>query len=325
MATSCLYICSAMFTKVSLLVFYLRTFRPSKAARLMVWLGIGAIVPVYVTSLLTFSVNCKPTQWPLNPVEYLAVQRGSKRAALEKDLFIVQGVFSIVSDIYVLTIPIIFAWGLQLPLRRRIGICLIFLVGLLFDPLSIFVRKYRVANVIIRATACSVAITYFFFRQLTSKDISWNSTLISMFRYNYYAPHHKVVALDHNIANIRLYSSLELSAGILCGCIPVVFGTIKHAMSVSLTPIKNHLRIHYRKSNAITADGISQPQIPSSFAPSQNGLFMIPRATVTRLRTLIRGGLHGGDLVKLTDMPSYIELHFIDGGCHAQQKEGPAF
>lgn len=126
-----------MFTKVSLLILYLRIFKPSKGAKLMVWLGNGTIVPFYVTSLITFSVYCKPSQWPHSPIEYLAVQSGSKCGILQRNLFPIQGVFNILSDIYVLAIPIIFTWGLQLPLRRRIGICTIFLVGLLFDALSI--------------------------------------------------------------------------------------------------------------------------------------------------------------------------------------------
>lgn len=44
---------------------------------------------------------------------------------------IVQGVFGIVSDLYLLVIPIPAVMGLQMPRRRKLGVIAIFMTGLL--------------------------------------------------------------------------------------------------------------------------------------------------------------------------------------------------
>ena len=43
----------------------------------------------------------------------------------------IQGVFNVVSDFYLLLLPVPVVWNLQMPLRKKIGILTIFTTGLL--------------------------------------------------------------------------------------------------------------------------------------------------------------------------------------------------
>ncbi|RYP83963.1 hypothetical protein DL769_001269 [Monosporascus sp. CRB-8-3] len=157
---TCLYSVSAMLIKTSLLVLYLRVFQPVKSANISIWIGIGTIVLFYVICIITTSVYCNSNRWPntANPVEFLAMQAESSCNRPQLTLSAAQGIFSTLSDVYVLIIPTILVWGLRLPLGRRIGICGIFLVGSV-------------------ATGCSIATVYFRFHQRVSADFSWDSAL----------------------------------------------------------------------------------------------------------------------------------------------------
>ncbi|KAI1455295.1 hypothetical protein F4805DRAFT_436287 [Annulohypoxylon moriforme] len=155
-----LYSSSAMLLKTSLLVLYLRMFRIDKTANILIWIGIALIVCFYSACIIGTSYLCRQSQWPsnANPVEFLILQSESGCNHPQLNLAAGQGVFSTVSDIYVLVIPIKLIWGLRLPLRRRVGICSIFLVGLL-------------------ATGCSIATLYSRFHQRYSIDFTFDSAL----------------------------------------------------------------------------------------------------------------------------------------------------
>ncbi|KAI2780489.1 hypothetical protein F4815DRAFT_470442 [Daldinia loculata] len=157
---TCLYGASAIFIKTSLLVLYLRIFRPSRAATITIWLGIGLIVTFYITAIITTAILCNPSQWPptSNPIEFAAAQGKGNCNQPQLHLSSVQGIFSTLSDFYVLVIPTALIWGLQLPLMRRVGIVAIFLVGLI-------------------GTGSSIATVVFRFRQLNSADFSWYSAI----------------------------------------------------------------------------------------------------------------------------------------------------
>ncbi|KAI0844616.1 hypothetical protein F5Y00DRAFT_273856 [Daldinia vernicosa] len=157
---TCLYGASSIFIKTSLLVLYLRIFRPSSAATIIIWLGIGLIVAFYITTIISTAVFCNPLLWPptSNPIEFAAAQNKGKCNQPQLHLSAVRGIFSTVSDFYVLAIPTVLIWSLQLPLMRRVGIVAIFLVGLI-------------------ATGSSIATVVFRFRQLNSADFSWYSAM----------------------------------------------------------------------------------------------------------------------------------------------------
>ena len=44
----------------------------------------------------------------------------------------IQGIFNVVSDFYLLILPIPVVWQLQMPSKRKIGVCAIFMTGILY-------------------------------------------------------------------------------------------------------------------------------------------------------------------------------------------------
>lgn len=126
-----LYSASAWLLKSSLLVLYLRLFRTDTTGRVLVWFGIVIISVFYAICIILTSVFCRMDQWPsnINPLEFIQLQAESDCNMPQVTLAAAQGVFSTTSDIYVLVIPIFMVWGLRMPMRRRVGICGIFLVG----------------------------------------------------------------------------------------------------------------------------------------------------------------------------------------------------
>ncbi|KAI8954548.1 hypothetical protein F4801DRAFT_532071 [Xylaria longipes] len=156
----CLYSATVLFIKTSLLVLYLRIFKPARIARILIWIGILLITLFYLACIVISAIFCNPAQWSghIGPVEFLELQARSNCNRPQLDLSAAQGIFSTVSDAYILVIPTILVSGLRLPLRRRIGICAIFLIGAI-------------------ALGSSIATVVFRFQQRKSADFSWESAL----------------------------------------------------------------------------------------------------------------------------------------------------
>jgi hypothetical protein len=122
----CIYSVSALFVKSTLLVLYLRLFRPSRKANIMIWGGIGACVLFYTIAIAVVLSYCTPATriLPTSPDVLICGQK-------QLNVSVGMGVFSTITDFYVLTIPISLVVELRLPLKRKFGVSAIFLTGLL--------------------------------------------------------------------------------------------------------------------------------------------------------------------------------------------------
>lgn len=122
----CIYSVSALFVKSTLLVLYLRLFRPSRKANIMIWGGIGACVLFYIIAIAVVLSYCTPATriLPTSPDVLICGQK-------QLNVSVGMGVFSTITDFYVLTIPISLVVELRLPLKRKFGVSAIFLTGLL--------------------------------------------------------------------------------------------------------------------------------------------------------------------------------------------------
>lgn len=130
---TCLYGASAMLIKTSLLLLYLRLFRPSKKANIMIWTGFVVIVIFYLICIITTAVFCNRQQWPkdyASPLVFLAAQEESRCNHPQLNLSAAQGTFSTLSDIYVLALPVTFISGLKMSTARKVSVCGVFLVGI---------------------------------------------------------------------------------------------------------------------------------------------------------------------------------------------------
>lgn len=182
-----------MFVKCSLLVFYLRLFKISRLASWMIWGGIVAIVVFQLTFLITKAVFCNPASWPSgsNVIEFLMAQNASMCSTPNVKVTIAEGSFCMFTDIYVMVIPVTMVSSLQLPLKRKIGMIGIFLVGLVyvypaapfpfFDPPKLTERKNPAPSAVQSppsnsASSSSPRKTLPGFRVTTSCSASWSST-----------------------------------------------------------------------------------------------------------------------------------------------------
>lgn len=129
-----MYAVSSMFTKCTLLAFYLRMFQPNKTARIMAWAGIFVIVIFYVVSLIFLLVQCIPVDQELpglDPMKWEERASNNRCGRRSIDVSAAQGIFGAVTDLYVLAIPISSVLALRLQKKRKLGVLGIFLTGLL--------------------------------------------------------------------------------------------------------------------------------------------------------------------------------------------------
>ncbi|GAP83174.2 hypothetical protein SAMD00023353_0401820 [Rosellinia necatrix] len=182
-----LFSLSSLFVKTALLALYLRVFAPSVSARMMIWVGVAAIVVFYIVSIILNICFCVPISMT-TPVpdrdEWAKKLKASNCSQPVYNLNAAVGLFGVVSDLYVLIIPVTMVYKLRIPRNRKIGILAIFLTGLL-------------------AVALSITSTAFRFLQLESYDFTWDS-----------------------IPSYTLRAA-ELNIGLICNCMPVVFIILK--------------------------------------------------------------------------------------------------
>ncbi|KAF2242994.1 hypothetical protein BU26DRAFT_609705 [Trematosphaeria pertusa] len=148
-----LYSLAALFTKITLLVLYLRIFHPSYRANIMIWVGIVVVALAYVAFAIASIIVYVPP--PGHPEQWAMTKSAAKTTAL-LNITAVVGVFGIVSDFYILLIPMHLVVGLHLPLGRKLGVSGIFLTGL-------------------SACICSIVGTVYRFQARPSQDPLWDT------------------------------------------------------------------------------------------------------------------------------------------------------
>ncbi|KAI0197474.1 hypothetical protein F4808DRAFT_295229 [Astrocystis sublimbata] len=154
-----LFSLSALLVKTTLLALYLRVFAPNTSARRMIWAGTTVIAIFYVTAIILNIRFCVPISMTTPVPDQDAWQKKLKASTCSQPVYNLNaavGLFGIVSDLYVLIIPVSMVNKLKMPRDKKIGILGIFLFGLL-------------------AVALSILSTAFRFVQLDSYDFTWDS------------------------------------------------------------------------------------------------------------------------------------------------------
>lgn len=129
-ATFNLYAASAFCVKLSLFLLYLRLFKPNKVTRWLIYGGSVACAIFYSASIISSCALCMPK--PGQPDDNAAwILRAPECGLALRHLAIVQAVFSTISDMYLLVIPIRSIFQLKLPVERKIGVSAIFMIGIM--------------------------------------------------------------------------------------------------------------------------------------------------------------------------------------------------
>lgn len=171
-----------MFLKLSLLALYLRIFRPAKGAKTVIWSSLAVIVLFYVSCLIGDAVSCGPHIYdvkgqpsasePYNPDKGCSIP--------QRPLWTTMGLFGIISDFYLLAIPVGLTLNVRLPPKIKTEMCCVFLTGLLY--VSPFSQCCQDADPVFRrACVFSILSTVYRFQLYVSSDITWLSPLTYAF------------------------------------------------------------------------------------------------------------------------------------------------
>ena len=97
--------------KLSLLLLYLRIFAPDKVTRYLIYIGMGFCIVCY-TALMFITIFSS----------VLVLIDANKTL----------GVVNLTSDIYILCVPVAAVSKLQLSMRKKIGVMLVFMTGIMY-------------------------------------------------------------------------------------------------------------------------------------------------------------------------------------------------
>ena len=115
-----------MAIKSSLFMLYLHLFGPNKKLRFLVYVGMVVNVLFHSTCLGAQILVWMPSSG--QPWFKTTVSPGYPMAI---ELGVIQSSFNVVSDFYLLLLPLSGVLQLQLPLRKKIGVAAIFMTGAL--------------------------------------------------------------------------------------------------------------------------------------------------------------------------------------------------
>ena len=121
-----IYMVLAAAIKLSCLLFYARVFSPDPKTRRFIHGGMVFILAAYTAMFFSTLFQCNPIQkaWYKTMPGYCLPPRGLPYAS---------GVINVVSDIYVLVLPISCIWGLNMKTRRKLRTLATFGLGILYD------------------------------------------------------------------------------------------------------------------------------------------------------------------------------------------------
>ncbi|KAL3472594.1 hypothetical protein BJX99DRAFT_272830 [Aspergillus californicus] len=123
-------ICIAL-VKCSMLTLYLRVF-PNPGLRIAVFVGLGATLVWGIVSFFVLLFSCKPIHYYWN--EWDGEHEGT--CISHNNILLAHSTINIVLDVGIIAIPMPTLFGLQMPLEKRLGVCVMFAVGIVSDGLQ---------------------------------------------------------------------------------------------------------------------------------------------------------------------------------------------
>ncbi|KAJ5111066.1 hypothetical protein N7532_001601 [Penicillium argentinense] len=109
--------------KLSILTFLRRLESRSRLVNTLIWASIGIVVGLFLAVLFVDIFQCQPVQY----VYDLSIEDG--KCIDQGGFYVSTAALNLFTDIIVLSIPIIITWNLQMPLRRKLAVCVILCLG----------------------------------------------------------------------------------------------------------------------------------------------------------------------------------------------------
>ncbi|EKG16265.1 hypothetical protein MPH_06519 [Macrophomina phaseolina MS6] len=121
--TGATYVVSLLFTKLSILVFYLNFSGPSGKIRKAIWVTMIIVTVYSLTGAFEWAYACQPIEkyWDLTITYGHCIDRPK--------IYMFAGVMNTLTDATILLLPIFMMWNLRLRLRQKIAVVLIMMTG----------------------------------------------------------------------------------------------------------------------------------------------------------------------------------------------------
>ncbi|PQE22697.1 hypothetical protein CJF31_00001637 [Rutstroemia sp. NJR-2017a BVV2] len=140
MVDECVYIALLAVTKLSLLLFVQKLF-PARSFRIATWIIAGFTVAIGITFIMTTVFSCDPI--PYFWTKWNGVVVG-KCNDVNLQTYIAAG-FNILQDFTILFLPLPELWKLQVSMRKKVQLFIMFGVGLFVSIISIIRLRYLVS------------------------------------------------------------------------------------------------------------------------------------------------------------------------------------
>ncbi|OBT45221.1 hypothetical protein VE00_03603 [Pseudogymnoascus sp. WSF 3629] len=122
------YCCLIFTLKIAVLVFYVRLMEGlSKKFRIRIWVGFGIVLSTFLASIITIYAACRPLHkyWQINPDPGNICQ-----GAVARPIVWVTFISSVLTDIYLIMIPIPMLWGTKLRMAKKVAATIVLGAGL---------------------------------------------------------------------------------------------------------------------------------------------------------------------------------------------------
>lgn len=114
---------ATLFAKLSILLLYLRIFTTSRGLRISVYVG-AVLLALFYMALIGTGIAA------MTSCVGLAVTSIGICDKITNDIQLLNSAFNVVTDCWILVLPMLFISKLQMPLKRKVGVAAVFAVGL---------------------------------------------------------------------------------------------------------------------------------------------------------------------------------------------------
>lgn len=156
--------------KTSILSLYMRIFGFERWVRVYIWILAGVIWAWATSTILEAFLLCRPFafNWDTN------IPGGE--CANRNVAFIVAGVLNMTTDVLVIVVPLPNIWKLKLTLLKKIALCMIFCLGLLFVTFPFLVYRLNTNDAFLLSSISAISIIRIIaLGQISFKDITYTA------------------------------------------------------------------------------------------------------------------------------------------------------
>lgn len=168
-------------TKASILLLYLRAFKPVYRTRVILHIVLWANFAFYLAAIVVEAFQCLPVQkawFPLLPGHCID-QKAAQTTSAAINAF---------SDFVILAVPIVNVWGLQLYNKGRVSLITIFSFGILYVQANNIVQHFSTHRLISDSACIASIVRIVKFAQNEAPiegvvDVTWGYYSLNLVRY----------------------------------------------------------------------------------------------------------------------------------------------